>query len=110
MKVIWPRNGATVREVYDHLLARRRISYSSVQTMMNVLEEKGHLRKEPGQRAHRYVPTRPQRQLVRSMVREFVDRVFDGSTRRLLVCLSQEKGLTTEERKVLQRLLGAGEP
>ncbi len=110
MKVIWPLGGATVREVYDQLLTRRRIAYTSVQTIMNVLEAKGHLRREPGQRAQRYVPTRPQKQLMRSMVREFVDRVFDGSARPLLVYLTQEKGLTAAERKALARLLDAEEP
>jgi predicted transcriptional regulator len=39
------------------------------------------------------------------MVRDFVNRVFDGSARPLLVHLLKEKGLTERERKELQRLL-----
>ena len=105
MKVIWPLGQATVREVYDHLKARRTIAYTSVQTMMNILETKGHLEKEPGDKAQTYVPVRPQQTVVRSMVREFVDRVFDGSARPLLVHLLKEKGLTAAERKELQKLL-----
>ena len=105
MKVIWRSGQATVREVYEDLKARRTIAYTSVQTMMNVLETKGHLKKEPGDRAQTYVPVRPQQTVVRSMVREFVDRVFDGSARPLLVHLLKEKGLTAAERKELQKLL-----
>jgi len=105
MKVIWRSGQATVREVYEDLKTRRTIAYTSVQTMMNILETKGHLKKEPGEKAQTYVPVRPQQTVVRSMVREFVDRVFDGSARPLLVHLLKEKGLTAAERKELQKLL-----
>ena len=110
MKVIWPLGQATVREVYDDLKRRRTIAYTTVQTMMNVLEVKGHLRKQPGEKAQTYVPVRRQQQVVRSMVREFVDRVFDGSARPLLVHLLKEKGLTERERRELQKLLDKEEP
>ena len=73
--------------------------------MMNILETKGHLKKEPGEKAQNYIPVRPQQTVVRSMVREFVDRVFDGSARPLLVHLLKEKGLTAADRKQLQKLL-----
>jgi BlaI family penicillinase repressor len=105
MKVIWPLGHATVRDVYDALRARRTVAYTTVQTMMNILETKGHLKKEPGEKAQTYVPVRPQRLVVQSMVREFVNRVFDGSARPLLVHLLKEKGLTERERKQLQQLL-----
>lgn len=105
MKVIWPLGQATVREVYDALRARRPLAYTTVQTMMNILESKGHLKKQPGERAHVYAPVRPQQAVVKSMVREFVNRVFDGSARPLLVHLLKEKGLTERERRELQRLL-----
>ena len=105
MKIVWPLGRATIREVYDVLRTRRTIAYTTVQTMMNILEGKGHLRKEPGDKAHVYRPVRPQQAVVRSMVREFVDRVFDGSARPLLVHLLKEKGLTERERRALQKLL-----
>lgn len=105
MKIVWPLGGATVRAVYDRLRDRRTIAYTSVQTMMNVLESKGHLRKEPGAKAQIYVPAVPQHVVVKSMVREFVDRVFEGSARPLLVHLVKEKGLTARERRALQKLL-----
>jgi len=104
MKVIWPLGQATVRDVYDALRARRTVAYTTVQTMMNILETKGHLKKEPGEKAQVYTSVRPQRLVVQSMVREFVNRVFDGSARPLLVHLLKEKGLTERERKQLQRL------
>jgi predicted transcriptional regulator len=109
MKVIWPLGQATVREVYDALRERRSVAYTTVQTMMNILETKGHLKKEPGDKAQVYVPVRPQQAVVKSMVRDFVERVFDGSARPLLVHLLNEKGLTERERKELQKLLDKGD-
>jgi BlaI family penicillinase repressor len=105
MKVIWRLGQATVRDVYDDLKRRRTIAYTTVQTMMNILEAKGHLRKQPAEKAQLYVPIRRKQQVVRSLVREFVDRVFDGSARPLLVHLLKEKGLTERERRELQQLL-----
>lgn len=105
MKVIWPLGQATVREVYDLLRERRTIAYTTVQTMMNILETKGHLKRDPGTKASVYTPVRPQQIVVRSMVREFVNRVFDGSTRPLLVHLLKEQGLTEREKRELQKLL-----
>jgi BlaI family penicillinase repressor len=105
MKIIWSLGQATVREVYDTLRERRTIAYTTVQTMMNILESKGHLKKEPGDKAQVYLPVKAQQMAVRSLVREFVDRVFDGSARPLLVHLVQEKGLTERERRALRKLL-----
>ena len=105
MKIIWPLERATVRDIYHALRERRTIAYTTGQTMMNILEAKGHLRKEPGDKAQVYVPVRPQQAVVRSMVREFVDRVFDGSARPLLLHLVKEKGLSERERRALQKLL-----
>lgn len=105
MKIVWPLGRATVRDIYEALRERRPVAYTTVQTMMNILEAKGHLRKEAGGKAQVYIPLRPRQAVVRSMVREFVDRVFDGSARPLLVHLVKDKGLTERERKALQKLL-----
>jgi predicted transcriptional regulator len=109
MKIVWPLGGATVRDIYERLRDRRTIAYTTVQTMMNILEAKGHLKKTPGDKAQVYVPARPRQAVVKSMVREFVDRVFDGSARPLLVHLVKEKGLTDRERRALQQLLDQDE-
>ena len=72
-------------------------------TMMNVLEKKGHLRKKAGRRSFDYRSTRPERQVVRSMVREFVGRVFGGSAGPLLAHLVEDEQLSLEELDALAR-------
>ncbi len=103
MKLVWSRGHATVRDVYEALLAQRKVAYTTVMTMMNVLEKKGHLRKKAGGRSFDYRPTRPERQVVRSMVREFVERVFGGSAGPLLAHLVEDEQLSVEELDALAR-------
>jgi len=97
MKVVWKLGPSTVRQVYETLLERRRIAYTTVMTMMNILEQKGYLKKNQGDRAYVYEPTQPQSQVIRSMVREFLDRVFNGSAEPLLAHLVEDRHLTEKD-------------
>jgi BlaI family transcriptional regulator, penicillinase repressor len=111
MKVIWRLGSATVREVYEALRENRRIAYTTVMTMMNILEAKGYLKKEKEKedRAYRYRPARAEQATISSMVAEFVDRVFDGASRPLLLHLVKTGKLTEKERAELLRLMREGE-
>ncbi len=53
MKVVWNRETATVRDVYETLRTKRQIAYTTVMTMMRILERKGHLRVNRADRAYR---------------------------------------------------------
>jgi len=103
MKVVWSRRAATVRDVYEDLRTRRRIAYTTVMTMMNILERKGHLKKRTGGRSFLYQPARPKREVLRAMVREFLDRVFGGAAEPLLVQLVQDRHLTERDLSELAR-------
>ena len=105
MKVVWLQGQATVRDVYEVLRERRTVAYTTVMTMMKVLETKGHLKKRLEQRAYVYQPTRPEQVVLRSMVREFIDRVFGGLAQPLLVHLVEDKKLTEQELDSLARLI-----
>ena len=108
MKLVWARQEATVREVYEDLLQRRRIAYTTVMTMMNVLERKGHLRKRAEGRSFVYRSVRPRRQVVRAMVRDFLDRVFGGSAQPLLVHLLEDKQLSERDLEAVARRIRKG--
>jgi len=108
MKLVWERQEATVREVYEDLLQRRRIAYTTVMTMMNVLERKGHLRKRAEGRSFVYRSVRPRRQVVRAMVKDFLDRVFGGSAEPLLVHLLEDKQLSERDLEAVARRIRKG--
>jgi len=105
MKVVWRLGTATVREVYEALRRRRTIAYTTVMTMMKILEGKGHLRKDLDGRAYRYRPAHPEQAVMKSMVREFVDRVFDGASRPLLQYLVRHGRLSAADRAEVLRLI-----
>ncbi len=105
MKVIWKLDTATVRQVYESMLEHRRIAYTTVMTMMNILETKGYLKKEQGERAFVYQPTQPQKTVIRSMVREFLDRVFNGSAEPLLAHLVEDRRLTETDLEEIRRTI-----
>ena len=109
MKIVWRLGDASVREVYETLRKRRPVAYTTVMTMMSTLEGKGYLRKRADGRAFRYRPARPEGHVITSLVREFVDRVFDGASRPLLAHLVLEARLTKEEREELKRLIDEAE-
>jgi BlaI family transcriptional regulator, penicillinase repressor len=109
MKIVWQKGEATVRDVYETLLEHRKIAYTTVMTMMRVLEKKGYVKTRRENRAYVYRPARPERQVVRSMVREFVDRVFNGSAQPLLVHLVEDRRLSPKELEELERLIREAE-
>jgi len=105
MKVVWAKNEATVRDVHDALNESRPVAYTTVMTMMRILQEKGFLTKVAEERAHVYTPAVPRQQVVGAMLRDFVDRVFDGASESLLLHLAKDNKLTAKQKKLLTRLL-----
>jgi len=97
LKVVWQRGQATVREVYLDLAQTRKIAYTTVLTMMGILEQKGHLTKSAGERANVYRAAQPRESVVRNMVNEFITRVFSGSAKPLLVHLVDDATFEPEE-------------
>jgi predicted transcriptional regulator len=107
MKVVWKLGTATVREVYEDLLQNRKIAYTTVQTMMGVLENKGRLKKTTADKAYVYRPSQPQSEVVGSMVGDFVKRVFNGSAKPLLVHLVESKRISQAHLDEINELLKA---
>ena len=105
MKIVWSKRTATVRDVYETLLERRKIAYTTVMTMMNILEQKGFLKKSAGERAYLYRPDRPQQQVVGGMVRDFIDRVLNGSAEPLLLHLVEDRKLTEKDVSEIRRMI-----
>ena len=109
MKVVWGLERATVRDVYETLRERRKIAYTTVMTMMNILEAKKYLKKQARDRAYVYQATRPRSEVIKAMVREFVDRVFNGSAEPLLVHLIKERRLSPKDLEKMARTIAEAE-
>jgi BlaI family penicillinase repressor len=104
MKVVWRLERATVRDVYEALRANREIAYTTVMTMMKILEDKRYLKKTRIDRAYEYRPAQPRHQVVGAMVRDFLDRVFDGAAAPLLMHLAKDSKLSKADKDMIRRL------
>ena len=105
MKIVWAREVATVRDVYEALLERRKIAYTTVMTMMKILEQKKYLLKTREDRAYIYRPAKPKNQVIKGMVREFVNRVFNGSAEPLLVHLIEDRRLSQKDLEEITHMI-----
>jgi BlaI family penicillinase repressor len=105
MKIVWNRERATVRDVYQDLLARRQVAYTTVLTMMGILEQKGFLKKTTADRAFVYEPARSRKTVIRAMVKEFLGRVFDGSADPLMVHLIEDKHVSEKDLDELRKTI-----
>ena len=108
MKIVWQLGAATVRDVYETMLARRKIAYTTVMTMMKIMARKGYLKKRLAGRAYVYRPAEPRRQIVRRMVSDFIGRVFDGSAEPLLLHLVEERHVSEKDLAQIARMIRDG--
>ena len=108
MRIIWERGEATVRDVYEDLLQRRRIAYTTVMTTMKTLEQKGYLKTSQQNRAFLYRPAQPRAKVMKDLVRHFIDRVFEGSAQPLLVHLLKERHISQSDVRYIGRLVKGG--
>jgi predicted transcriptional regulator len=105
MKVVWSLDKATVRDVYEAMRDTRPVAYTTVMTMMKILEDKGYLKKTLVDRAHVYRPAQRRQLVIGAMVRDFLDRVFDGASDSLLVHLAKDNKLTEKQRRIVKQLI-----
>ena len=105
MHVVWELGSGTVRQAHELLNQQRPLAYTTVMTMMNILEEKGHLTRRKEGRAYRYEPVRPKNQVISGMVDDFVGKVFEGSARPLVLSLVKDRKLSKKDLEELARMI-----
>ena len=108
LKVLWRRGPCTVREVFDSLSASKQTGYTTVLKFMQIMAEKGLVRRDETERAHRYEAALAEEETQRQLVGDLLRRAFDGSAKRLVMqALSTERasaGELDEIRRLLDRL------
>ncbi len=109
MKIVWELGSGTVRQVYETLLARRRIAYTTVMTMMKIMENKKYLKRRLDGRAFVYEPVKSKNQTVGELVSDFVNRVFNGSAEPLLLHLVEKRRISEKRLKQIAKLIREGE-
>lgn len=108
MEVLWDKGRATVSEIVE-ALPEERLAYSSVLTMMRILEQKGYVRHEKEGRAFIYTALVDRRQARRSVVGYLLKRFFNNSPELLVVNLLEDEQLGPEELRKLREMIERSE-
>lgn len=95
MQVIWRRGASSVGKVQEGL--EQTLAYTTVQTMLNILERKGKLTRRLKGRAYIYSAAVTESRALTHAVRDLVDRMFGGSTEELVMSLVKSKQLDAEK-------------
>ena len=107
MNVLWDKERATVKEVVAALTGPNRPAYSTVLTMLRIVEEKGYARHEKLGRAFVYLPVLGREQARRSAIRRLVSQLFDDSPGSLVLNVIEHDDVDAEELARLRERLKA---
>jgi predicted transcriptional regulator len=105
MSVLWRRHPATVGEVVAALKKRRPVSYSTVQTILRILEMKGYVAHEKVARAFIYRPVVDERQARRRALKHLVSRLFNDSPSLLVLNVLEDDQIEAGELQRLKKLI-----
>lgn len=109
MTIIWRRQQAGVNDVLAALPADRALAYTSVSTILRILEQKGVLKARKEGRGHIYIPVLSKAEFEARTVDHVVQKVFDGTPMALVRQLLGHAELTEEDLNEVKRLLAEKE-
>jgi len=112
LRVLWEQGPSTVRQIQETLNRTRATGYTTVLKLLQIMTEKGLVRRDESQRTHVYQANRSQGQTQRQLVGDLLDRAFGGSAEKLVMQALAARKASPEElaqiRELLDRLEGGG--
>lgn len=105
LRVLWERGPSTVREIWQQINRHQRAGYTTVLKLLQIMLEKGLVRRDETTRSHVYGPSLTEDQTQKQVVVDVLDRVFAGSARRLVMQALTAKKASPEELAEIRKLL-----
>ncbi len=105
LRVLWQRGASTVRDVHESLDHARPVGYTTVLKLLQIMVEKGLVRRDASARSHVYTAVASQGATQRRLVADLVQRVFGGSTLGLVLHALESTPATGPELEQIRRLL-----
>lgn len=109
LDVLWERQKATVREVFDDLSKRKATTYTTVLKFMQIMQAKGLVVRDEQEKAHVYRPKNSQRQMQTRLVGTLLDKAFRGSALSLVQHVLETKPATGDELAAIRRMIDEAE-
>lgn len=105
LRVLWDRGPSTVREVTTALADERGTGYTTALKLLQIMAEKGLVRRNESARSHVYEPSVPAETTRRRLVDDLLDKAFGGSAQKLVMQALASKRASREELAEIRRLL-----
>lgn len=105
LRVLWTRGPSTVREVHDVLLETKDTAYTTVLKMLTIMAEKGLVSRDASERSHRYEAVHAEARIQGSLVKDLLDRAFDGSALQLVQRALDTRAAGPEELDAIAELI-----
>ena len=105
LTVLWSTGPATVREVHAVINRRRAAEYATVLKFLQIMAEKGLVRRNEKQRAHVYEAARPREWTQKQLAGDLLERAFNGSAKALLMGTLSARKASAEELAEMRKML-----
>lgn len=105
MNILWSQQEATVREVMAHLAPGRDLAYTSVSTVLRILEKKNFLDSRKEGKTHVYFPVVQKEAYEALETRSLVKNLFSGDRLSLMKCLLENESISTDEMSELKKMI-----
>ena len=105
LRVLWERGPSTVREVHESLGDSRGTGYTTVLKLLQIMTEKGIVRRDETERAHVYEARAPREETENVLVGDLLDRAFAGSASALVLRALSTKPASAQELAKIRKLL-----
>lgn len=105
LTILWSRGPGTVRDIHQTIAARRPAQYTTVLKMLQIMAEKGLVRRNEEQRAHIYEAARPREWTQKQLAGDLLHRGFNGSAARLMQGALSARKTSKAELSEIRKLL-----
>jgi BlaI family transcriptional regulator, penicillinase repressor len=107
LNILWQKDVATVREVHEHLASTKDVGYTTTLKLMQIMHEKGLVKRDESMRTHIYQPAVNREKTQKHLLNKMIDSLFGGSSTQLVLQAlgSEEQKLSSEELDQIQTLI-----
>lgn len=107
MEILWKLSQGTVRDVMAELPAKRSLAYTSVSTILRILEQKNVLTTKKIGKQHIYIPLFSKKTFASHSVNKIVKQIFSGNSAELVAYLMHKKDISLDELDAIQTIIDA---
>lgn len=109
LNVLWEKESATVREVFEVISATKPVTYTTILKLMQIMTEKGLVERDEESKAHLYRAKIAQTETQKGIVNDLLEKVFRGSAMELMQHILESKKTSLAEMKEIRKMIERAE-